>query len=406
MDRFDCIIVGGGLTGPALALALAGAGMRVAIIDARPASLRGEAGFDGRAYSLALASTRALSAIGVWPALTDDAQPILRIEAGEPAKGGAASLLSFDAADLEDGPMGHMVEDRHLYRAFLAAMDASPGVTHLPGRQVTAQTVRPGRVAVTLSDGQTLDARLLVGCDGRTSGTASRAGIRRTGWDYGQTALVTALRHETHHDGVARQVFLRGGPLAMLPLKGGHLSSIVWSEDRARAEAIHALPDDAYLAAQPPVLSDHLGKFRLAGARFSYPLSLSLAEHFVADRLALVGDAAHGVHPVAGQGLNLGLRDMAALAEVLVDAARRGEDIGAPDVLMRYQRWRRSDATLLALGMDAVNRLFSNANPLLRAARGLGVAAVQQAPSLRRAFQREAAGVAGDLPRLLAGRSL
>jgi 2-octaprenyl-6-methoxyphenol hydroxylase len=191
-----------------------------------------------------------------------------------------------------------------------------------------------------------------------------------------------------------------------LPLHGGHHSSIVWSENADMAAAIQALPDAEYLAALRPRFGDFLGEITLAGARFTYPLSLSLAHSFVAPRLALVGDAAHGVHPIAGQGLNLGLRDVAALAEVLTLAARRGEDIGAVDVLERYQHWRRFDATALALGMDTVNRLFSNDNPLLRAARDLGMGVVSAVPALRRGFMRQAAGLTGDLPKLLAGQSI
>ncbi|NJM83719.1 MAG: 2-octaprenyl-6-methoxyphenyl hydroxylase, partial [Tabrizicola sp.] len=234
----------------------------------------------------------------------------------------------------------------------------------------------------------------------------ARAGITRVGWGYGQTALVTAIHHEKDHEGTAHQIFMPGGPLAILPLPGGHHSSIVWSEAEAVAAAIQALPDEGYLEALRPRFGTFLGEISLAGERFTYPLSLSLAQSFVAGRVALVGDAAHGVHPIAGQGLNLGLRDVGALAEVLVLAARRGEDIGAPGVLEAYQRWRRFDATALALGMDAVNRLFSNDNPILRAGRDLGMGLVNALPGLRRSFIREAAGLSGDVPRLLAGRPI
>ena len=246
----------------------------------------------------------------------------------------------------------------------------------------------------------------MVGADGRQSGVAARAGIRRLGHDYGQLALVAAVDHDLPHQGTAHQLFMPGGPLAILPLPGNR-SSIVWSEQKAAAQAILALPEDAFLEVLRPRFGDFLGDIRLAGPRFSYPLSLSLAETYVAPRVALVGDAAHGVHPIAGQGLNLGLRDVAALAEVLTLARRRGEDIGTDPVLARYQAWRRPDATLLALGMDGVNALFSNANPLLRAARGLGLGVVDSLPPLRRRFMRQAAGLSlQPMPRLLAGRPL
>jgi 2-octaprenyl-6-methoxyphenol hydroxylase len=407
-DQLDIVIVGGGLTGPSLALALADAGLSVALVDARPKRDRAGDDFDGRAYSLAIASKRLLSAVGVWDAVGDIAEPIRRVEAGDGTAPGPMPpyFLSFDSAELEEGPMGFMLEDRYLYAALVARMLGHPKVTFVSGQTVVAQKVEGAQAEVTLNDGRKLVARVLVGCDGRASGTATRAGISRTGWAYGQTALVCAVEHDIPHQGVARQMFLAGGPLAMLPLKGGHRSSIVWSEEEGMAASIADLPDAAYLGIVQDRLRGLLGPVTLAGVRFTYPLSLSLATRFVAHRLALVGDAAHGVHPIAGQGLNLGLRDVGALAEVLVEAVRRGEDIGAVDVLARYERWRRSDATLLALGMDAVNRLFSNDNPVLQAARGFGLRAVGSMPGLRRAFQREAAGLSGDLPRLLAGRPL
>lgn len=403
----DVVIVGGGLNGPALALALAQGGLRVVVIDARPASARSEVGFDGRAYALAIASKRLLSMIGVWPALADKVQPILKIKAsdGVVGRGPAPFFLTFDAAELEEGPMGFMAEDRHLYAAFLGAMEAA-GVTLISGETVVAQQVSAQGVQVTLASGRQISARALVGCDGRASGVAARAGIGRTGWGYGQTALVTAIAHEVDHGGTAQQYFMPSGPLAILPLPGGHQSSIVWSETDAQAAAIQGLSDADYLEALRPRFGAFLGDISLAGDRFTYPLSLTLANSFVAARIALVGDAAHGVHPIAGQGLNLGLRDVGALAQVLVEAARRGEDIGALDVLERYQTWRRFDSTALALGMDGVNRLFSNDNPVLRLGRDLGLGLVGAVPGLRRGFMRQAAGLSGEVPRLLAGRAI
>lgn len=301
--------------------------------------------------------------------------------------------------------MGFMLEDRHIYAAFLAAMGETPGITHLPGRSVVSQKIAPGLATVTLDDGRVLAARLIAGCDGRQSGTAQRAGIQRAGWGYGQTAIVCAVEHDLPHHGVAQQFFMPQGPLAILPLLGNR-SAIVWSETQADAQAIMALYDAGFMAVLAERFGDYLGALRLVGKRFTYPLSLTLAERYVAARVALVGDAAHGVHPIAGQGLNLGFRDVGALAEVLVDAVRRGEDIGALDVLERYQRWRRFDATALALGMDTVNRLFSNDNPVLRAARDFGMGVVGTLPGLRRGFIRQAAGLTGDVPKLLAGKPL
>jgi 2-octaprenyl-6-methoxyphenol hydroxylase len=402
----DILIVGGGLNGPCLAIALAKSGLSSIVIDALPEDTRMAAEFDGRSYALALASVRMLGALGLWGTLEDNAQPMLEIKAsdGRAGEGAAPQFLHFDHAEIEEGPMGHMLEDRHLRRALLSAMASQPLITHMPATKVVAQdTSRSAQVA--LDDGRTLTARLLIGADGRRSGTAERAGILRRGWDYGQTALVCAIAHELPHHGIAHQFFMPAGPLAILPLPGNR-SSIVWSERTVRAAEIAAMGDDDYLDALRPAFGDFRGEITLAGARYSYPLSLSIADRFIAPRLALVGDAAHGVHPIAGQGLNLGLRDVAALAEVLTDAGRRGEDIAAPDVLARYQSWRRFDTTAMAVATDSFNRLFSNDNPLLRAARDIGMGLVQSAPALRRRFIRQAAGLTGDLPRLLQGRAL
>jgi len=403
---FDILIAGGGLNGPALALALADAGLSVAVADARPADARAGDAFDGRAYALALASQRLLAALGLWNDLAPNAQEIRKVEAtqGVPGEGAGPFGLHFDGAEIEEGRLGYMLEDRFLYRALLAAMRGR--VTHLPGLSVTGQEAEGAGIRASLSDGRSIKARLLVGADGRQSGVAARAGIRRIGHDYGQIALVAAVDHELPHEGTAHQYFMPTGPLAILPLPGNR-SSIVWSEPEAQACAIMDLPDAEFLAVLRPRFGDFLGEIQLAGPRFSYPLNLTLAERYVDARVALVGDAAHGVHPIAGQGLNLGLRDVAALAEVVVAARRRGEDIGAELVLARYQDWRRPDATALALGMDGVNALFSNANPLLRAAREIGMGLVDAIPPLRRGFMRQAAGLSLEpMPRLLTGRRL
>ncbi|EPX87045.1 UbiH/UbiF/VisC/COQ6 family ubiquinone biosynthesis hydroxylase [Salipiger mucosus] len=398
----DILIVGGGLNGPALALALARAGLRTTVIDALPAETRSAPDFDGRGYALAQSSVRLLENLGLWDGLSEHAQPMREIKVTDGRVGDARVFLGlhFQSAEIEEGPMGQMVEDRHLRLALLEAMRAEPLLTHLAGETVVAQEVDAAGATVTLASGAHHTTRLLVGADGRRSGTAARAGIRRTGWGYGQTALVCAIAHEAPHEGVAHQFFMPPGPLAILPLTGNR-SSIVWSERDDRARAIQALDDDAYLEVLRPRFGDFLGEISLAGKRFTYPLSLSLANSFVAERLALVGDAAHGMHPIAGQGLNAGLRDVAALAHVLSHARRRGEDVAAAPVLARYQQWRRFDTATLAAATDLFNRLFSNDNPLLRAGRDLGMALVGAAPGLRRGFIREAAGITGDLPELM-----
>lgn len=405
-DRFDITIVGGGLNGTALAIALGQAGFEVALIDSLPVDTRSLEKFDGRAYALALSSTRALDAIGIWGKIAADAQPMLEIKVtdGRAGEGPAPFFLHFDHAELEEGPMGHLVEDRHLRRAFLDAVEQTDTITHIAPSTVTAQTVENGWAEVT-AEGQRLKSRLLVGCDGRRSGTAERAGIKRSFKDYGQTALVAAIGHEKPHNGIAHQFFMPAGPLAILPLTGNR-SAIVWAESTARAAELAALDDDAFIKALQPAFGDFLGALHVAGARFSYPLNLTETESLIADRVALVGDAAHGIHPIAGQGLNQGLRDASALAEVVTDAMRRGEDIGAPDVLERYAGWRRFDATMLARATDTFNTLFSNDKPGVRALRDIGMGLVNASPTLRRGFMREAAGLTGDLPRMMQGRAL
>ncbi|WP_299285394.1 FAD-dependent monooxygenase [uncultured Tateyamaria sp.] len=403
----DILIIGGGLSGPILAIALAQTGHDVTVIDALDEKVRKNAAFDGRSYAVALTSQRLLDGIGVWDSIAERTQPILEIKVsdGRAGQGPSPFFMHFDHAEIEEGPMGHMVQDRHLRRALLDAMSETPGVTHLAGETVTSQHIGAGGASVTLASGKTLTGRMVVGADGRGSGTATRAGIKRTGWGYEQTALVCAIAHEQPHHGVAHQFFMPSGPLAILPLPG-NVSSIVWSETAQNATAFEALPDDDYLTMLRPRFGDFLGEISLAGKRFSYPLSLSLATHLVAERVALIGDAAHGVHPIAGQGLNAGMRDIAALAEVITDATRRGEDLGSAAVLARYEQWRRFDNTALAVATDSFNKLFSNDNALVRGVRDIGMGVINALPGLRRSFIREAAGLTGDLPRLMKGQSL
>ena len=404
MDTNDLIIVGGGLNGPALALAAAQAGFSVTISDRETVDRRKKPGFDGRSYALSLASQRLLAAIGIWDRIAREAQPMLEIKVtdGRAGEGPAPWMMHFDHAEVGEGPRGYMVEDRHLRRAFLDAMATEKRVTQISGQSVVAQQIAGNSASVTLESGKTVDGAMLVGCDGRQSGTAARAGITRTGWGYDQTAIVCAVAHEKPHGGIAHQFFMPGGPLAILPLKGDRCS-IVWSEEAGRAAQIMARDDAGFLEALRPAFGSFLGEIQLEGARFTYPLGLTLADHFVADRVALVGDAAHGIHPIAGQGLNAGLRDVGALVDVLSEARARGEDIGAAQVLARYQSWRRFDTTKLALAMDGFNRLFSNDNPLLRGVRDLGMGLINAAPGLRRRFVREAAGLNGDIPKLMRG---
>jgi 2-octaprenyl-6-methoxyphenol hydroxylase len=402
----EALIVGGGLIGPATALALAKGGVRSILIDAAPAEARKDPEFDGRAYAVSLASLRFWKALGVWPRVAAHAQIIndIIVSDGRPGEGASPWFLHFDHRELDGGVYGYMLEDRYLRNALLDMTDAEPLVETRTAR-VARTEVEGGLARAHLEGGETLTARVLIGCDGRASRVGADAGIRRTGWDYGQTGLVCAVAHAAPHHGVAHEYFLPAGPFAILPLPGNR-SSLVWTERTEEGARIHALDDAGYLAEIRTRFGDFLGEISLEGKRFAYPLKLSLSNHYAAPRVALVGDAAHAVHPIAGQGLNLGVRDVAALAEVLVEARRRGEDIGALDVLQRYEAWRRFDSTALALAMDALNRLFSNDSPALRIARDAGLAMVSATGPARRFFMQSATGVKEGNPRLLEGREL
>lgn len=403
----DILIVGGGLNGATMALALALGGIRVKIVDALPAATRKSDDFDGRGYALALASKNLLSALGVWQPVSENSQAILDVKVtdGRAGEGPSPFMLHFDHNELDEGPMGYMVEDRFLRVALLEAIDKNPNIETISGDNVISQSVSATSATVELASGKSLTARLIIGSDGKKSGTAIRASITRDFKDYGQTALVAAVQHEKPHDGCAHQFFMPAGPLAILPLPG-NVSSIVWSETHENAAAISKLSDEDFLDVLRPRFGSFLGEISLAGGRFSYPLSLSIASKLVAPRVALIGDAAHALHPIAGQGLNLGLRDVGALAQVLIEAKRRGEDFAATDVLERYQQWRRFDIASLARATDGFNQLFSNDNSIARTVRDVGLGVVNALPGLRQHFMREAAGLTGDVPKLLKGRRI
>jgi 2-octaprenyl-6-methoxyphenol hydroxylase len=409
MNKFldcDALIVGGGLAGAASALSLADAGFGVILLDAGGATAEDAAEFDGRAYAVALASQRFWAAIGVWDRVAAEAEPMVDIlvSDGKVDEGASPLFLHLDHRETDDGVYGYMVEDRHLRPAVLAAMDDHERVEQRAGR-VTTVDYGPGRAVASLADGGTIHASVVIACDGRDSPLGAAAGIRRMSRRYQQNGLVCAVGHEKPHHGVAHEMFLPSGPFAILPLRGDR-SSLVWTETNAEAARIHALDDDAYLVELQRRFGDFLGKITLEGRRWTYPLHLSLAHEYVKPRLALLGDAAHAVHPIAGQGLNLGVRDAAALAEVLCEAAGRGEDIGGLDVLRRYQNWRRFDSTSFALGMDALNILFSNDSGPIRLIRDLGMAAVNKAPKLKTVFMKMASGVSGETPKLMRGERL
>jgi 2-octaprenyl-6-methoxyphenol hydroxylase len=401
----DVLIAGGGFAGLTLAIALRQAlGPSFAVTLADPA-LGASHADDERASAIVASVRRLFEALGVWAGVAGEAQPILDMVVTDSRLGDAVRpvFLTF-AGEVELGePFAHMIENRHLIAA-LAGKARKLGVT-FSASAVGSVTAEGECAAVTLRDGSMLRARLVAAADGARSQIRQGAGIATHGWNYDQSAIVTTVGHERDHGGRAEEHFLPAGPFAILPLQGNR-SSIVWTEKTAEAARIVALPDDSFHAELEQRFKLHLGEIRAVGARRSHPLGFFVARSFIADRIALLGDAAHVIHPIAGQGLNMGLKDVAALAEVVVDAARLGLDPGSPTVLERYQRWRRFDTVAMGIATDGLNRLFSNRSDVLRVARDIGLGLVDRVPNLKRLFIREAAGLVGDVPKLLRGELL
>lgn len=400
----DVLIIGGGLVGGTLACALAGAGIPSLTVDKDDPATLLAAEYDGRCSAVAQACARVLEATGLWARMKDDCAPIEQIRVSD---GDSLMFLHYDYRNVGDAPLGHMAENRIMRKAILSRLpELSDTATLIAPATVVALERTGSCVRATLSDGRTITAQLAVAADGRPSPTRRAAGIRLTKWDYHQTAIVLTVAHEKSHQYIAHEHFLPSGPFAILPLAGGHRASIVWTEKTRLAPGFLGLPEDAFRAEFARRFGDFLGDFELIGPRFAYPLSLQYAERYVDRRLALIGDAAHGMHPIAGQGMNFGLRDVAALAEVLVEARRLGLDLGNPSVLTRYQRWRRFD-TMVMLGLtDVLNRLFANDIPPLKLARDLGLAVVDKLPPVKQLFMRHAMGTVGELPRLMRGEAL
>ena len=414
----DVAIVGGGMVGTTLAAGLGSAGLSVVILDAEAPAVMTAAPFDGRSSAIAFGSQQVLAGVGAWTGMVAAAQPILdiRVSDGDGAGGVSRLFLHYDHRALAGGadaqspaPFGHVVENRVIRGALLRRLGELPTVRHVAPARVAGLSEKNGAVALNLEDGGAIVARLAVAADGRNSLLRAAVGIEVTEWAYPQTGIVCTVAHERPHGGVAHEHFLPAGPFAMLPMvddEDVHRSSIVWTERRELAPQILALDDAAFAAEMERRFGLSLGRLRPLGRRWAHPLTLVHARRYVDHRLALLGDAAHAIHPIAGQGLNLGLRDVAALAEAVVDAHRLGLDIGDALVLERYQRWRRFDNVMLMAVTDGLNRLFSNDVGPLRLARDLGLAAVNQLPPLKRLFMRHAMGMVGDLPRLVRGERL
>ncbi len=412
--RFDVVIAGAGPAGATLALALAKAGLVVAIVDAEALETRLAPEFDGRAWAVAWGNVLQFKALGVADALEPHAQPVTHILVSEgpmPAAGAApprSVFLDFNSAEVSDetggGPLAWMVENRHLRSALNTALEAAGVHAFAPARVVGLETdARAARFR--LHDGRVLEAPLAVAADGRNSRLREAAGIGFHGWDYGQTGVVATVELDTPHQGVAHEYFMAGSALASLPLTDQR-ASLVWVEPTARGRALADASPEAFEAHLNRRFGPALGRAKLTGPRFSYPLGLRSADAMVGARLALVGDAAHSIHPIAGQGLNLGFKDVAALAEVVVDAQRLGEDIGSGLVLERYARWRRFDCAAFAVATDGFVRAYGSDTPLLKAVRGAVVGAMNRSQGLKRAMMLNAGGLLGDVPKLLRGQTL
>ncbi|MBM3519835.1 MAG: 2-octaprenyl-6-methoxyphenyl hydroxylase [Alphaproteobacteria bacterium] len=407
-EAHDVIVVGAALNGMATALALGGGMLRrplnVLLVDAGDPSSFARSSFDGRASAVVRSSRRMLEALGIWPALADRAQAMNEIIVSDRAATDAPgpALLRFAVAEEGHGAGAHFIENGHIYGALLAAVEASPAITLLNRCKVEGLIRGPGLAEVRFADGGRQRASLVVAADGRASPVRELAGIACHGHDYGQTAIVLTVAQEKPHDGRAEEHFTPSGPFAVLPLPGNR-SSIVWVERTADAAALLALDAAEFAAAFGRRFGLSHGAFTIVGERQHYPLRLQLAAEQTAARLALIGDAAHVVHPLAGLGFNLGLRDSAALAQCVHEAAALGLDVGGADVLARYGRWRRFDTLATAMAMEAINLLFNNDNPLLRVLRDLGLRAVDGVPAAKALFAAEAAGSGGGLPNLMRG---
>ena len=403
--RRSIVIGGGAIAGLALALALRqGLGADVAVIVADPA-LASRPSRDPRATAIVAACRRLFETLGVWGEVADNAQPILDMVITDSRLEDATRpvFLTF-AGNVEPGePFAHMVENRYLIDAL--AKHAEANGVELKATAVASYESHGDAVDVRLADGGAIEASLLIAADGARSKLRERAGIATNGWDYDQSGIVVTVGHEREHHGRAEEHFLPAGPFAILPLTGKR-SSLVWTEQRKEAARIVGLSDDEFHGELERRFGLHLGEVKALDKPRAFPLSYFVARSFIAERMALVGDAAHVIHPIAGQGLNLGLKDVAALAEVVVDAARLGIDFGQSDVLERYQRWRRFDTMAMGLATNSLNFLFSNKSTLLRTVRDIGLGLVDRTPPLKEMFIRQAAGLSGEIPRLLKGETL
>lgn len=385
------------MVGMSFAVALARAGLSVAVVDKAKMQAQLEPSFDGRVSAISFGSKCILDGIGVWKAIAPEAQPILDIRVSD---GQMPFFLHYDHHDIGDSPLGYIVENRHIRHSLQGALAESPTLVAFDGAALASFERDESGVTVRLDGGQVLRCKLLVAADGKFSSVRQQAGIGSVDWKYEQTAIVCTIGHELAHHGLAQERFLPAGPFAVLPLTQNR-SSLVWVEPQDRASVYLELDEAEFVQEIEERVGGYLGKIHTLGARFSYPLSLMHAKHYTGYRLALIGDAAHAIHPIAGQGVNLGFRDVAVLSQLVIERFRLGLDIGAPDVLAGYQRWRRFDNVAMLAVTDGLNRLFGFKLLPVQLARGLGLWAVGKMPPLKRFFMRHAMGLAGDLPDII-----
>ncbi|MBY0407735.1 MAG: UbiH/UbiF/VisC/COQ6 family ubiquinone biosynthesis hydroxylase, partial [Rickettsiales bacterium] len=383
-QRYDVIIVGGGMVGASLAIALAQAQMRVALVEKTPTPERLEPAFDGRVSAIAYGSKAMLAGIGAWPRMAPHAEPIWDIRVSD---GQAPFFLHYDHAEIGREPFGYIIENRHTRIALHETAKALPTLHLHEGHGVHSLERLPGQVRLELENGEVLEAALVIGADGKHSRMRTLLGIEATSWDYRQSAIVCTISHENPHHGLAQERFLPAGPFAVLPMQANR-SSLVWVEPQDRIPIYMELPESELLQEITERVGGYLGKLTLEGPRFTYPLGVLHARSYIAHRACLIGDAAHAIHPIAGQGVNMGFRDVGVLAELLTARHRLGQDLGSEDTLAHYQRWRRFDNTTMVVVTDTLNRLFGSSLLPVKLARGLGLWGVSRLPPLKRLFMR------------------
>jgi len=404
---YDIVIGGGGYTGLTMARALSatlGTSVRIAVVDKGDLTASGNWVADPRAFAISSGAKRMLDVLDIWQPLADHAQAVSDIEITDSSLGNAVRppVLSYNNKVKDGEPASYILETSYLTEALLKSVSTDPAITLIGGAAIERFNADAAGVEITLSNERNINAALLIAADGRNSRLRQSAGIKTVEWDHGQIGIVTIVAHNKPHEGRAVQHFLPSGPFAILPLPENR-SCVTWSEEAATGRAVMALDDDGFLGELRQRFGYRLGEITLAGKRGSWPLTTSLARSYIARRLALVGDAAHGVHPIAGQGFNLAMRDVAALCEVLAHSARLGIDLGGGEALERYERWRRFDSAASAFAFSGLNKLFSNDWTLARTLRDAGMGVVDRLPGLKRMFVEEAGGLTGDVPRLLKG---